>query len=353
MNLCNSSDYMADVAAAAAAELPWEQLDGKRVAITGATGLIGRFLTDVLAYRNRNFGGRCSVLALSRGEDKARACFFDYWGDEWFSYASHDVTLPVPVDFPKSDYILHCASNTHPRAYATDPVGTIAANVFGTSYLLDYAVRSKALRFLFLSSVEIYGESLTDNQVFSETELGYIDCNTLRAGYPEGKRTGEALCQAYRAQHGLSAVIARLPRVYGPTVLPTDSKASSQFLRSALDGRDITLKSKGNQFYSYLYVADAVTAILTVLLKGEDGMAYNAADAASDITLRELAGLCADWAGKSVVFDLPDSVEQAGYSKATRAILNSDRLKAIGWRAETDMASGVNKTLNILNQITK
>lgn len=349
MALCEHPLYTEDIARTAAASLPWEMLDGKRLAVFGATGMIGRFLIDVLMYRNAHCGANCAVLAVSRSEETANACFAPYRDDPRFSFAAQDVAAPLRTDFPKADYLIHAASNTHPRAYATDPVGTITANVIGTKNLLDYGVEASCRRFLFLSSVEIYGESRTDEQVFSESDCGYLDCNTPRAGYPEGKRTGEALCQAYIAQYEMDAVIVRLPRVYGPTLRASDSKASSQFLHKALAGEDIVLKSEGKQFYSYLYVADAVTALLTVLLKGERGQAYNAADPRSDVTLRELAQICADWAGKNVVFDLPDAVERAGYSKATRAILNGDKLRTLGWQAEKTITSGITRTLNILS----
>ena len=347
MTLSENPLYQAELARAARAPLPWEKLDGKRLLIAGATGLIGRFLIDLLLYRARCCGGACTVLALSRDEKTARACFASQWDSSFFRFLPGDVTAPPPL--PRADFLLHAAGNTHPRAYAADPVGTIVSNVLGAKNLLDWAVESGAERFLFLSSVEIYGESRTPDQIFSETDLGELDCCTLRAGYPESKRAGEALCQAYLARYGLDCVIVRLPRVYGPTVRPDDSKASSQFLQSALLGRDIPLRSAGTQAYSYLYVPDAVTALLTVLLRGEPGQAYNAADPGNDVTLRTFAQLCADWAGTRVVSAAPEPSEAAGYSKATRAILNGNKLRALSWQARDSLPSGLRKTLDILS----
>lgn len=170
----------------------------------------------------------------------------------------------------------------------------------------------------------------------------------MRAGYPEGKRAGEALCQAYRKAYGLDVVIARLARSYGPTMRLTDTKAISQFICKAVAGEDIVLKSAGNQLYSYTYVADAVSGILTVLFLGEDGQAYNIADAGSDISLKDLAALIADCVGRKVVFELPDEQEAAGYSRATKALMNADKLKKLGWYAGWTMQSGIRRTLEIL-----
>ena len=217
--------------------------------------------------------------------------------------------------------------------------------------MLDFAVAHEATRFAFASSNEIYGENRGDVEFFDEDYCGYINCNTMRAGYPEGKRCGEALCQAYKAQKGLDVVVPRLTRSYGPTMLMSDTKAISQFIRKGIAGEDIILKSEGTQYYSYTYVSDAVSGLLTVLLCGENGEAYNIADEASDIMLKDLAAIIAETAGKKVVFELPDAVEAAGYSKATKARLDGSKLKAIGWQPRYDMKGGLSRTIEILKDI--
>ena len=351
MDLYKNDLYMEDVRRTAELDLPWERFRDKAVLISGATGLVGSFLVDVLMQKNLE-GLGCKVYALGRSEEKAKARFGDRSTDPLFSFLPYDINLPfVREDIGKVDFVLHLASNTHPMQYSTDPIGTITTNIIGLQNMLEFACAHGSERFAFASSNEIYGENRGDAELFDEEYCGYIDCNTLRAGYPESKRCGEALCRAYEKQKGLSVCIPRLTRSYGPTMLMSDTKAISQFIRKGIAGEDIVLKSAGTQYYSYTYVADAVSGLLTVLLKGESGEAYNIADEASDIRLRDLAELIAQNAGRKVIFEIPDAVEAQGYSKATKARLDGAKLRELGWKPFYDIKDGISRTMQILGQI--
>lgn len=345
MRLYDNNLYIEDIQAVADLDLPWEKIQGRSVLISGATGLIGSFLVDVLLRKDIN----CTVYALGRSEERAKARFSKYTEDEHLKFIPYNIQKSfIRDDIGTVDYVLHLASNTHPMQYSTDPIGTIVTNIVGVQKMLDFAVEHRAIRFAFASSNEIYGENRRDVELFDEHYCGYIDSNTLRAGYPESKRCGEALCRAYMKQKGLDVVIPRLTRSYGPTMLMADTKAISQFIRKAIAGEDIILKSAGTQYYSYTYVADAVSGLLTVLLKGESGEAYNIADERSDIMLKDLAAVIAKIAGTQVVFELPDDVEKAGYSTATKARLDGSKLKKLGWCARYDIQSGMERNIDIL-----
>lgn len=342
MSIFDSQEYIAEIDAVAAKAFPWERLASCRFLISGACGMIGSYLVDVLMRANEHYNLNLQVLAMGRSEEKAKSRFSRYWGDsERFRFVCGDVNATIPSQEGKVDYIFHAASNTHPVAYATDPIGTICTNIIGTNNLLQFAAAHQCKRFIFASTVEIYGENKGDCDYFSESDCGYIDCNTLRAGYPESKRAGEALCQAYIKQKALDIVIPRLPRVYGPTLLESDTKALSQFMRKAVAGEDIVLKSDGSQFYSYLHVSDAVSGVLHCLFHGANGEAYNVSSRQSDITLRELATKIAELAGRKVVCELPDQTEQAGFSKATKAVMDSTKLQSIGWCSNVSLDDGL------------
>lgn len=347
--LCNSL-YLEDVKYVATMKLPWEKLRNTQILITGASGLIGSFLVDVLMWRNKNASMNCKIYAIGRDEIIAKERFVSYWEDATFIFVKHDISYSLSGEI-EFDYILHLASNTHPIAYSTCPISTITTNVIGTDNLLKYAVEHNCKRFLFASSNEIYGENRGDVEFFTETYCGYINCNTLRAGYPESKRCGEVLCQAYLKEKGIDVVIPRITRTYGPTMRMSDTKVVSQFIIKAVKGEDIILKSEGNQHFSYAYVADAVAGILIIMLCGQCGEAYNIADGCSDIMLKDLAKIAADICQAEIVYNVPEEVEKAGYSTATKARLDGSKLKGLGWNMKYDIYAGMERTIKILKKM--
>ncbi|MBQ7215925.1 MAG: NAD-dependent epimerase/dehydratase family protein [Synergistaceae bacterium] len=348
--------YIEDVSLVSGLSLEWEKLKNSSMLISGATGLIGTFLVDVIMHKNLHDGLNCKIYALGRSVTKAQERFSDYFGDEHFIFTAHDINTPLngfsgkECFSGKAGYVLHMASNTHPKDYAADPVGTILTNIIGLNNLLRFSLEHSAERFLFTSTVEVYGENRGDTEFFSEDYCGYIDIAKARAGYPEAKRCGETLCQSYLQQYGLDIVLPRLPRTYGSTMQKTDSKAIAQFIHKAIAAEDIVLKSAGTQLYSYAYAADSVSGILTTLFRGKTGEAYNIADENSDITLKDLAGIAAGYSGKRVVFEIPDALEKSGYSSATKARLDSQKIKALGWTAHYDIKTGITRTIQILSQ---
>ncbi len=320
------------------------RLYGKSFMISGATGLIGVCLIDALMHLNKK-GANITIYALGRNREKAALRLGEYFEDSNFHFVEREASESL-LELPKVDVIIPLASNTHPLAYSKYPIETININVKGAEQALEKALACNAM-VLYPSTVEVYGNARGDDD-FTEDYTGKLNLATSRACYTESKRLSEALCQSYIAERGAQVKIVRLSRVFGPTMLMSDSKASSQFIQKALAGENIVLKSKGEQLFSYTYVADAIGAMLHVLLHGEEGVAYNIANEACNVRLKDFAQLCAEWADKQVVFELPSETEQKGFSIAMRAVLDNSRLKGLNWHPQYAMKDAVRRTLSIL-----
>ena len=317
--------YQDDIQQVARLSLPWEKLDGCNILITGATGLIGSCLVEVLmAHPGKGY----HVYASGRSKERALRRFRKYADDAAFHFLPHDVTLPLQGDVC-FQYVIHAASNASPNFFTDRPVEVIKANINGVSNLMDYGLRHGLRRFLFVSSGEVYGEG--DGRVFTEDYSGYVDCMSPRSCYPASKRAAESLCVAYAKEYGVEVVIARPSHTYGPHFTESDNRVYAQFLRNVLRGEDIVMKSTGGQFRSWCYVVDCVAGLLHILLKGKNGQAYNIADGGSNISIRELAEMIAEIGEKKVVMGISSDVEKAGYNVVAKSVFCTEKLKGLGW----------------------
>ena len=321
-------------------------LAGKTILVTGAAGLIGTVLVEALMEANRQ-GADIRVIALDKDRPRSESRFRRHFGSPSFSFLEQDAKAPLPPDC-RFDICVVAASNTSPLDYAAHPVETALTNLLGAKNALDAARRCGG-RVLFCSSVEVYGNARNE-KTFREEDTGMLNLGNARSSYPESKRAAEALCQCYHTEFGVHTNTARICRVFGPTVLPGDTKAASQFITNAVRGEKIVLKSDGLQFYSWLHVFDCVTALLAIAAKGADGLSYNVADPSCDASLRDFAQFAADAAGTELVFDLPTEAEKRGYSKTTRAVMDASRLRTLGWKPAAGLADRIRQTVETMRQ---
>lgn len=320
-------------------DLPWEKLSGCNILVTGATGLIGGCVVETLmANPHRNY----EVYASGRNEARAKKRFADFYDKNGFHFINYDVMQPLQGDV-RYDYIVHAASGANPSEYAKRPVEVMKSNIFGVTNLMEYGREHGMKRFLYVSSGEVYGEG--DGRVFTEDYSGYVNCATPRSCYPSSKRAAETMCVSYAAEYGLDVVMARPCHIYGPHFTETDNRVYAQFIRNVLRNEDIIMKSTGEQFRSWCYVVDCVSALLYILLKGENCQAYNIADDASNITIKELAEIVAGICGKKIIIDLPDADEKRGFNVVTKSIFSTTKTVSLGWRPTVRIADGLKRSV--------
>ena len=327
----------------------FQRFQGKRILVSGAAGMIGSYVLDLLIVANELLSTEIRTLAVDNNSDRLIQRF-----PETIPFLSRivcDVNDGVSFD-GKVDYVIHAASNTSPLDYANMPVATMRTNMVGTDNMIKFAIISEAKRFLFCSSVEAYGMNNGDVDLFDEEYCGYINSNTLRAGYPSAKRASEALLNAYTAENqSFDFVVARIGRIYGPTVILGDTKAPTQFIMDAVHGRDIVMKSPGNQELSFAYVGDCSIALLKLLNDGVSGNAYNVADPESTVQLRDFAYIAANTARTVITFEQMSEKEEQAYSKVNKAKMDIQKLQKLGWCAECHLQEGVTKTISYLREL--
>ena len=343
--------YREDLMTALHSTVNYRKLFHKSILVTGATGLIGSFLVDLFMYANRQENAGIQIYALARNEKTLCTRFASVREMPELHFVVQDVTEPLQLK-ERMDYIIHAAGDGFPSAFREYPVETMTPAVLGTWQLLQYAKEAEIERLLYLSSGEVYGKSVGKVQAFTETETGNIDSMDVRSCYPIAKRCAETLCVSFTEQYRISTAIARLSHTYGANVSARDNRATVQFMKNAIAGQDIVLHSPGKQLRSYTYVADCVSGLLTVLLNGTSGEAYNVANAVSRVTVADFARIVAEKSGRQCVFEQPSDSEKKELTPIEYAVLASDKLEGLGWSSKYDISVGVSRMLEIAEKIS-
>lgn len=305
-------------------------LKNATILITGASGLIGRNLISSI----HGIAPSCRVIGMVHSLSKARKVLTE---ETWLTLLEADVNQPVSVA-GNVDYIIHGASITSSRKFVEAPVDTILTAVNGIRNLLELAREKQVKSFVFLSSMEVYGAPQTDEKI-PESAPCNLDTMKVRSSYPESKRLCEALCTAYYAQYGVPAKVVRLAQTIGAGVDYNDGRVFAEFARCVIEKKNIVLHTMGETKRSYLSADDAANAILTVLLKGENGQAYNVANEATYCSVYEMAQMVArECANGEIDVEIQIQDESGfGYAPALRMNLETAKLRALGWGANVGL----------------
>lgn len=318
-----------------------EELHNASFLVTGGTGLIGSLLIRCLLALNKNI----HVIAPVRNRVKAETLYTEYASN--VKILECDLLTFDYDTVGDVDYIVHCAAPTASRFFVNHAVETFHCIVQGTTILLEYAKKHKVKSFVYLSSLEVYGNVKNDSEVITEEQQGYLNPMSLRSSYPMAKRAAETLCHLYAKEFHVPVKIARLTQTTGAGIARDDNRVIAQFARLTAEGKDIVLHTTGESARPYCYTMDAISAILYILLRGADGEAYNVANEETYISAMGMAHFLREefCPQLDVRVELNDNM---GYAPPTKLRLGTDKLQALGWRPQYGLRRIFNQLIEYL-----
>ncbi len=349
MNLYKSLTYRNDLDATIEANRHvLQEMAGSRIFITGASGLIGSGIVDLLLRYNERAHANIHIYAATHDKEHTRKRFDHDNYFQMIDFIPYCCGMENVFNF-QADFVIHGAGNAYPKIIQEHPSENVLYAVTSTHELLEYMKKVQAKNMVFISSSEIYGnKGLAETH--REDSYGSVDILNRRSSYAIGKQAAEALCAGYWHEKNTPVCITRPGHIYGPTASSNDNRISSVFAYDATAQKDLVLKSDGSQLRSYCYVLDCAAAILTVLLKGNGGEAYNISAPDSVITIRQIAEIYAQAGSVDVKFDIPDRAEKEAFNPMTHSGLNGGKLYALGWKAVFPPSVGVYHTVQIMRE---
>ena len=328
----------------------WDRLAGKTVFVTGATGLIGALATSALIQANHKYALGCSVIAGIRNKEKAISSI----GAENDVLSYYTADIKEPIQLPKQvNYIIHTASQTSSKDFVDKPVETIDTVLKGMRSVLDYAQATGIEKLVFLSTMEIYGTPGDDGKI-TENSGTNLFAGDVRSCYPISKIMAENLCASFASEFSVNSSVLVLTQTFGPGVNYNDGRVFAEFARAVIENRDIVLHTSGSTRRSYLYTADAVKAILLILLDGKQTFdIFNVANEDTYCSIYEMAERFCDHSSNremSVKVEIEDR-SKYGYAPTLHMNLDTRKIRECGWSAEYTFDEMIENLINYMTAI--
>ncbi|MCH3918764.1 MAG: NAD(P)-dependent oxidoreductase [Spirochaetia bacterium] len=322
-----------------------QPFNGSSIFVSGSTGLIGSMFIRTVLTSNIQNKTDITIIAHCRNSEKAKKQFSDFLNDKHLVFCVGDITSPITYE-GNVEYIVHGASSTSSKFFVNSPVETIGTTLQGTKNVLDFARKKSVKKIVFLSSLEVYG--IPNKIAVTEQDAGYLDWTKIRSSYSESKRMAECLSLAFYSEYKVPAVIVRLGQIIGSGFDDSDQRVFAQFIRAAVQGQSIVLKTKGDSLRDYCYITDVIEGLLLILCKGQPGEIYNLANEATTCSIADVAQEIVDLSENKFckrIFDLSESAEKLGYNPTMKIQLKSDKLRELGWVPKVSLQEAIKRMI--------
>lgn len=310
-----------------------EEIKGKSFLITGSKGIVGTAVIQFLLFLNEKDHLGIRIFASTRSPEK-KPDYYEEKDDLTFVKFGEEAQ---DVGNQKIDFIISGASPTNSKAFKEHPIDVLRINIDSLERFLDYGDAHSVQSIVFLSSIEVYGDNDT-KELIPETKIAAFDPLYWRNCYPIAKKACEALCYAYFSEHHLPVKIARLGLVQGLTQEYDVPRVYSSILSCICEKKDLVFYSKGETMRTMVYTLDAVTGILTILLKGQSGEAYNVANPEMTMTVADMCKHLFEVFDpqNKVVFNI-DEAKCSTFQKPTYVNMSTQKLETLGWKPMTGL----------------
>lgn len=328
-----------------------DQFKNKTFLIVGATSFIGSVFIKLLIFMAEKNSVNIKILGIARSQNKVKTIYRDFLDYKGLKFYYCDLSKEFPHINGKIDYILHTVGVTQSKNIISAPVETIKTSIWSLEYTLKLASIQKA-NAVYLSSVEVYGQTCSTDQKRRESEIGYMDLSNIRNCYGESKRLCEILCKAYAEEFSVNVKIARLAQTFGAGILPNDHRIFVQFAQSIMNKRDIVLHTNGHSEGNYCYISDAIAAILLLLVKGQSGEVYNISNEANHMTILDMAQLVQHHFNRAVsrvILDIPIN-HHGEYPPDSKTYMSSYKINQLGWNAHIDLLSSYERLIQYIKE---
>ena len=253
-----------------------------------------------------------------------------------YSFIKNDIKNEKTIlDISKDkDLIINFAAESHVDRSIANPKPFIETNILGTYSLLE-AVRKYDKSFIHISTDEVYGDAEKNESFMEKSNLNPSN------PYSATKASSDLLVSAYERTYGISSITTRCTNNFGPYQFP--EKLVPKTIIRLIKNLKVPLYGDGSQIRSWIYVSDHVSAIESIISKGQSGHVYNIT-AYEEITNLTIVKKILEILGKSenmieYVNDRPGHDKR--YSIDCSKIENS-----LGWKPKYEFDDALKETVS-------